>query len=158
MTCSETRLQICIKLARKMWLDTALGGAMVQRRSRATLLYIALVVLALSSTTSFVPPRALPLAIGVGQAISAAAPAHAEINPEAYYAAAGIDPNEMRDQMIDQMDPLDAALLGANDFWWGYAVPFSAGLGLVYGIGILTGQVEGPFPKKEDAEAGKDSK
>ena len=23
------------------------------------------------------------------------------------------------------------ALLGANDFWWGYAVPFSAGLGLV---------------------------
>ena len=64
------------------------------------------------------------------------------------------------------------ALLGANDFWWGYAVPFSAGLGLVpwldpipipghqgthwpwdrpqvYGICILTGQVEGPFPKKD---------
>eukprot|EP00434_Breviolum_minutum_P030823 symbB.v1.2.027256.t1/scaffold2772.1/size70989/5 len=131
---------------------------MVVRRQCRAMLLMAIVVLALYSTTSFVPPRALPLAIGMGEAVFAAAPAHAEINQEAYFAAAGINPNELRDQMIDQMDPTEAALLGASDFFFEIAVPFSAGLGLVYGIRILTGDVEGPFPKKEDAEAGKDSK
>ncbi|CAK9054078.1 unnamed protein product [Durusdinium trenchii] len=124
---------------------------MAQRRSRAATLFVVIIPALLHLTTSFVPPRALPPAFGIAQVLSAA-PVHAEINREAYYAAAGINPDEIRDQMIDQMDPVDAALLGASDFWWGYAVPFSAGLGLVYGIGILTGQVEGPFEKQEDGE------
>eukprot|EP00439_Symbiodinium_sp_Y106_P080475 s563_g19.t1 len=70
----------------------------------------------------------------------------------AYYAAAGVDPDQIRNQMIDQMSDTDAALLGASDFFWDILVPFSAGAGLVYGIGITTGNLEGPFPQQEDGE------
>ncbi|CAJ1398243.1 unnamed protein product [Effrenium voratum] len=128
------------------------------QRNRTPKLVIVVVALALTRwTASFVPPS-LPssaaLALGAAQALAIAAPASAAVNPEAYFAAAGVNPKDVENQIIDQMDPTDAALLGASDFWWGTAVPFSAGLGLVYGIGILTGQLDGPFQEKED---GKDS-
>lgn len=104
-------------------------------------------------TPSFVPARtAQPwMALGLAQVL-VPAPARADINQDAYYAAAGVDPDQIRNQMIDQMSDTDAALLGASDFFWDILVPFSAGAGLVYGIGITTGNLEGPFPQQEDGE------
>ncbi|CAE7409633.1 kif19 [Symbiodinium natans] len=124
-------------------------------RSRSLLAVVAMVLAARACLTpSFVAPRTAPaqpvMALSLAQVL-APAPASAEVNQEAYFAAAGIDPNEVRGEMIDQMSDTDAALLGATDFFWGIMVPFTAGLGLVYGIAISTGNLEGPFPT-EDGE------
>mmetsp|Transcript_37727 Transcript_37727/g.70355 ORF Transcript_37727/g.70355 Transcript_37727/m.70355 type:complete len:135 (-) Transcript_37727:117-521(-) len=122
---------------------------------RVVVLILALWAMARLPST-FVSPRAtpspVPKALGVTGVFFPAA-AHAVINQEAYYAAAGIDPNEVKNQMIDQMSDTDAALQGASDFFFEIFIPFSAGAGLVYGIGISTGQLEGPFKQDEDQKS-----
>eukprot|EP00440_Ansanella_granifera_P016173 gb/GFBE01017568.1/.p1 GENE.gb/GFBE01017568.1/~~gb/GFBE01017568.1/.p1 ORF type:complete len:144 (+),score=38.49 gb/GFBE01017568.1/:1-432(+) len=142
-----------------------MAAARQRRRPTRLLLMLGLAaLLALSSSTSFVPPRprvranqqALQFILSAGLAEAASSPADAAVNLEAYSAAAGVSPQEAREMLIDQtMTPAEAVGQAVIDVFFDTILPFSVGLGLVYGVALAIGAVENPFSKKDGANDAK---
>mmetsp|Transcript_46199 Transcript_46199/g.84626 ORF Transcript_46199/g.84626 Transcript_46199/m.84626 type:complete len:160 (-) Transcript_46199:104-583(-) len=89
---------------------------------------------------------------GLGSTLVAMPAAHADtvyINPEALRAS-GLDPSEVRRAIIETQ-PADVQIqMALTDFLTDIVIPFFLGLGIVYGLALTFGAVDGPFDNGDD--------